>query len=66
MKKFFAIAAIAGTLVACGNASEAESTVDSTAVAPLETAPVDTTATAVDSTGAAIVDSAAAAVDSAK
>lgn len=59
MKKFFAIAAIAGTLVACGNASENAATVDTT-----EVAPIDTTTVAVDS-AAISVDSAAATTDSA-
>lgn len=66
MKKFFAVLAIAGTLVACndnGNANEAvDSTatngaVDSSAVTPMITP--DSTAPAVDTTGAAAGDTTA-------
>jgi len=50
MKKFFAIAFIAATLVACNGGGEA-------------TPAADTTAAAVDTTAAAAVDTTAAAVD---
>lgn len=58
MKKFLAIAAIAGTLVACNNSSESTTAVDSTTVT------TDSSAVTVDS-AAVTVDSAAATVDSA-
>ena len=56
MKKFFAIAFIAATLVACNGGGEATPAADTTA------ATVDTTAAAVDTTAAADT---AAAVDTA-
>ncbi len=56
MKKFFAIAFIAATLVACNGGGEATPAADTTA-APVDTAaaaaPVDTAATAADTTAAA-------------
>jgi len=55
MKKFFAIAFIAATLVACNGGGEATPAADTTAAA------VDTTAAAVDTTAAAAVDTTAAA-----
>ena len=58
MKKFLAIAAIAGTLVACGNNAENTTAADTTA------ATVDTAAVTVD-TAAAAIDTAAATVDTA-
>ncbi len=60
MKKFLAIAAIAGTLVACGNNAENTNAVDSSAVT-IDTSSVmiDTTATMID-TAATTVDTAAA------
>ena len=66
MKKFFAVIAIAGALVACNNASEGTESADTTAIAPdTTTLSVDTT-TIVDTTAAAAVDTTAAAtVDSA-
>jgi hypothetical protein len=56
MKKFFAIAFIAATLVACNGGGEATPAADTTA-APVDTAavaaPVDTAAAAADTTAAA-------------
>ena len=56
MKKFFAIAFIAATLVACNGGGEATPAADTT-VAPVDTAavaaPVDTAAAAADTTAAA-------------
>ncbi|MBM3412725.1 MAG: hypothetical protein FJY19_05025 [Bacteroidetes bacterium] len=49
MKKFFAIAFIAATLVACNGGGEATPAADTTAAAPADTtaaAPVDSTAAA--------------------
>jgi ABC-type glycerol-3-phosphate transport system substrate-binding protein len=46
MKKFLAIAAIAGTLVACGNNADNSTAADSSAVT------VDTSTITVDTTGA--------------
>ena len=55
MKKFFAIAFIAATMVACNNKADKKETTDTTAV----TAPVDTTKPApVDTTKPATVDTA--------
>jgi hypothetical protein len=59
MKKFFAIAFIAATLVACNGGGEATPAADTTAAA------VDTAAATVD-TMAAAVDTAAAAADTTK
>lgn len=55
MKKFLAIAMIAATLTSCGGGeTKEEATVDSPAVAPVETpAPVDTAAAKVDTAAAA-------------
>lgn len=67
MKKFFAVFAIAGALVACNNASEGTESADTTTVVDTAvtvdtTTLVDTTAPAtVDTTAAATVDTAAAA-----
>ncbi len=57
MKKFFAIAVIAASFVACNNSGDKTETKDTTA------APVDTTvvAPAVDTTAPAVVDTTAAA-----
>lgn len=61
MKKFLAIAAIAGTLVACNNSSESTTAVDSTAVTVDSAAVItDTTAVTTDSAAAVTADSAAA------
>lgn len=46
MKKFFAIAVIAASFVACNNSGDKTETKDTTVVAPVDTtvvAPVDTT-----------------------
>ena len=46
MKKFFAIAVIAASFVACNNSGDKAETKDTTVVAPVDTtvvAPVDTT-----------------------
>ena len=59
MKKFFAIAFIAATLVACNGGGEATPAADTTA------ATVDTTAATVDTTAAA-ADTTAAAADTTK
>lgn len=70
MKKFFAIAAIAGVLVACGNNAEGETSADSTGLT-VDTATVtpdtasmgatmDTTAMTVDTAAAATTDTSAA------
>jgi hypothetical protein len=54
MKKFFAIAFIAATLVACGSNSDNAATTDTTAtVAADTTAKADTTAPAADTTATA-------------
>jgi PBP1b-binding outer membrane lipoprotein LpoB len=55
MKKFFAIAFIAATLVACNGGGEATPAADTTA------APVDTAAAVVDTAAAAAADTTAAA-----
>ena len=61
MKKFLAIAAIAGTLVACGNNAENTTAADSTAsTVDTATMTLDTASMSVD-TAAATVDSTAAA-----
>jgi len=60
MKKFFAIAFIAATLVACNGGGEATPAADTTA------ATVDTTAAAADTTAAAADTTAAAADTTAK
>ena len=54
MKKFLAIAAIAGTLVACGNNAENTTAADSSA------ATVDTNSLSVDTATGAMADTAAA------
>ena len=59
MKKFFAIAFVAATLVACGNSGEGTTGTDTTKAADTTVAPADTTAPAADTT--AKVDTAAAA-----
>lgn len=55
MKKFFAIAFIAATLVACNGGGEATPAADTTAAPAVDTtaAAVDTTAAAADTTAAA-------------
>jgi hypothetical protein len=63
MKKFFAVFAIAGALVACNNASEGTESADTTTV--VDTAVTVDTATVVDTAAPATVDSAAATVDTA-
>lgn len=60
MKKFFAIAFIAATLVACNGGGEATPAADTTA------ATVDTTAAAADTTAAAAADTTAAVDTTAK
>lgn len=60
MKKFFAIAFIAATLVACNGGGEATPAADTTA------APVDTAAAVVDTAAAAVDTAAAPAAEAAK
>ncbi|MBM3914781.1 MAG: hypothetical protein FJ348_01910 [Sphingomonadales bacterium] len=60
MKKFFAIAFIAATLVACNGGGEATPAADTTAVA------VDTAAAATVDTAAAAADTTAPAAEAAK
>lgn len=59
MKKFFAIAFVAATLVACGNSGEGTATADTTAKVDTVAPAADTTAPAADTTAKA--DTAAAA-----
>lgn len=61
MKKFLAIAAIAGTLVACGNNAENEAAADSTATTVDTTSMIVDTATTTADTAALTVDTATAA-----
>ena len=53
MKKFFAIAFIAATLVACGNSGEGSAAADTTKAADTTAPAVDTTAPAADTTAPA-------------
>lgn len=59
MKKFLAFAAIAGTLVACGNNAENTTAADSTGIT------VDTSSVTVDTTSAMVDTAAAMSVDTA-
>lgn len=64
MKKFLAIFAIAGTLVACNDGAEGTNSGDTTTVAPMDTtstmpmtpAPADTTGGMMDTTGTGTTD----------
>ena len=64
MKKFLVMFAIAGTLVACNNASETETNTDSTTTTT--TTPVEVTPTTDSITVPVVVDSPAVVVDTTK
>jgi hypothetical protein len=68
MKKFFAIAAIAGTLVACNNSSESTTASDSTTVTTdsAVVTPSDSAAITVDSAAVTVDSASAPAADAAK